>query len=77
MPLGALATARFRREMQFSKLALIGILSVATSSLVSVILAFEAFRISSLAWGSLAGTAVTALSCHILAPRASALAGLC
>lgn len=69
MPLGALATASFRREMQFSKLALIGILSVSMSSLVSVVLAFQGFSYYSLAWGSLAGTAVTALSCHILGPH--------
>jgi len=69
MPLGALATASFRREMQFSKLAVIGILSVSASSLVSVVLATQGFSYYSLAWGSLAGTVVTALSCYVLGPR--------
>ena len=69
MPFGALVIAKFKREMQFTKIAAIGIISISTSSFVTLIFAFNNFSVYSLAWGSLAGSWSSVLACMFLRPK--------
>ena len=69
MPIGALALATFKREMQFKKVALVGIISAASTTTVTIYLAYNNFSFFSLAWGMLAGSLATVVSCIILRPQ--------
>lgn len=69
MPIGALALATFKREMQFKKVALVGIISAASTATVTIYLAYNNFSFFSLAWGMLAGSLATVVSCIILRPQ--------
>lgn len=69
MPFGALTIAKFKRDMQFTKIALIGIISASASSLVTLILAFNNFSFYSLAWGALAGSWASVAACIFLRPQ--------
>lgn len=69
MPFGALAMAKFKRDMQFDKIAIVGIVSSSASSLVSLILAFNNYSFYSLAWGTLAGSWTGVAASLILRPQ--------
>ncbi len=59
IPFGAVTMAWFRREMNFKPMMLAGIFTNLTSFVVVVVLAYKGFSYMSMAWASLAGTAVS------------------
>ncbi|MGH8547513.1 MAG: lipopolysaccharide biosynthesis protein [Methylococcales bacterium] len=68
IPFGAVTIAWFRREMNFKRIFIIGLLANTASTVVGVVLAFLDFGFMSLAWASLAGVIVTVLSSVWLRP---------
>lgn len=70
MPFGALTLAALRREMQFKRVAFVGISSSFATSIVTIALAYRGFSFFCFAWGMLAG-ALTTVACAVsLRPRA-------
>ncbi|WP_170291403.1 oligosaccharide flippase family protein [Dechloromonas hortensis] len=69
MPLGALALAKFKRDMQFNKVAFVGVASALSTAIVTILLALNNFSYFSLAWGMLAGSVATVISCFALRPE--------
>lgn len=62
IPLGAPGMALLRREMAFDRVAAINIAGALANALTALVLAARGWGAISLAWGSLAGTAVTTLT---------------
>jgi O-antigen/teichoic acid export membrane protein len=68
IPFGAVTMAYFRRQMDFRPIFLAGLAANLTQLGVAVALALAGFGYMSLAWASLAGTAVTVLVSVLMRP---------
>jgi len=68
IPFGAVTMAYFRRQMDFRPIFLAGLAANSTQLGVAVALALAGFGYMSLAWASLAGTAMTVLVSVLLRP---------
>lgn len=63
MPFGTTTMVLLRRELEFGKLAKIGILQTVASSSTAVALAYEGFSYMSMAWSALVGMVVMIFAC--------------
>lgn len=68
-PIGSVTYAWLMREMRFDAIAVIRFASALSTAAVSIVLAWRDHGPMSLAWGSLAGTAATALVSAFFRPR--------
>jgi O-antigen/teichoic acid export membrane protein len=65
LPFGALVFASWRRKLNFRMIAIVNILSVCSSSLITLYFAQLGKSYMSLAWGSFAGNLITIIFCLI------------
>lgn len=69
IPISSPILSILRRNLQFGKVAIIGILSSLTQNCTAVALAYMGYGPASLAWGSFGGILVTILMCIIFRPH--------
>lgn len=68
LPLGTVRIALLKRELRFSRVAVIGIAMTAVQAVVTVACAYAGQSYLSMAWGSLAGHVCSALLANLLRP---------
>ncbi|MGD1876144.1 MAG: oligosaccharide flippase family protein [Kiloniellaceae bacterium] len=68
MPFGTPAAAMMRRDLQFGRLYALGVANAVATVAVSLPLALSGYGAISLAWGMVAGQAVTAVGASLLRP---------